>query len=181
MDCSPPDSTVQGESPGKNTGVGCCVLLQGIFLTQGLNPCLLCLLHWQVGFLPLVTPGKPCSLYTCVIIWSVFVAPWRQRQWLVLFIFISSVPGLVLSHGRHSTNVMSEWVNALVLVIKRNHCITDIFFPFFGWGLAVHQKVFIELVWGREYCLLLYFLIVPWYMVCEFCDVIPRKTNKVYK
>ena len=24
-------------SPGKNTGVGCCFLLQGIFLTQGSN------------------------------------------------------------------------------------------------------------------------------------------------
>ena len=31
----------------------------GIFPTQGLNPCLLCLLHWQVGSLPLVPPGKP--------------------------------------------------------------------------------------------------------------------------
>ena len=30
---------------GKNTGVGCCILLQGIFLTQGSNPHLLCLLH----------------------------------------------------------------------------------------------------------------------------------------
>ena len=29
------------DSPGKNTGVGCHFLLQGIFLTQGLNPCLL--------------------------------------------------------------------------------------------------------------------------------------------
>ena len=28
-------------SPGKNTGVGCYLLLQGIFLTQGLNQCLL--------------------------------------------------------------------------------------------------------------------------------------------
>ena len=28
-------------SPGKNTGVGCCALLQGIFPAQGLNPCLL--------------------------------------------------------------------------------------------------------------------------------------------
>ena len=28
-------------SLGKNTGVGCRALLQGIFLTQGLNPCLL--------------------------------------------------------------------------------------------------------------------------------------------
>ena len=31
--------------PGKNTGVGCHALLQGLFLTQELNPCLLCLLH----------------------------------------------------------------------------------------------------------------------------------------
>ena len=33
----------------KNTGVGCHVLLQGIFLIQGLNLCLLCLLDWQAG------------------------------------------------------------------------------------------------------------------------------------
>ena len=32
------------DSPGKNTAVGCHVLLQGIFPTQGLNPCLLHLL-----------------------------------------------------------------------------------------------------------------------------------------
>ena len=38
MDCSPPGSSVCGDSPGKNTGVGCHVLLQGIFPTQGLNP-----------------------------------------------------------------------------------------------------------------------------------------------
>ena len=41
MDCSPPVSSVCGNSPGNNTGVGCHVLLQGIFRTQGLNPGLL--------------------------------------------------------------------------------------------------------------------------------------------
>ena len=46
---------------GKNTGAGCHALLQGIFPTQGSNSCLLCLLHWQVGSLPLVPPGKPCA------------------------------------------------------------------------------------------------------------------------
>ena len=44
------------DSPGKNPGVGCHALLQGIFPTQGSNPCLLCLLHWQAGSLPLVPP-----------------------------------------------------------------------------------------------------------------------------
>ena len=45
MDCSPPGSSVHGDSPGKNTGVGCHALLQGIFLTQRPNPSLLSLLH----------------------------------------------------------------------------------------------------------------------------------------
>ena len=38
MDCSPPGSSVHGDSPGKNTGVGCHALLQGIYPTQGSNP-----------------------------------------------------------------------------------------------------------------------------------------------
>ena len=38
---------------------GCHTLLQGIFLTQGWNLHLLCLLHWQADSLPLVPPGKP--------------------------------------------------------------------------------------------------------------------------
>ena len=38
----------------------CChFLLLGIFPTKGLNPCFLCLLHWQAGYLPLAAPGKP--------------------------------------------------------------------------------------------------------------------------
>ena len=57
MECSP---------PGKNTGVGCRALLQGISLpTQGLNLRPLGLLHWQVGSSPPVQPGKPqdsCSI-----------------------------------------------------------------------------------------------------------------------
>ena len=42
MDHSPPGSCVLGIFPGKNTGVGCHFLLQGIFPTQGSN---LSLLH----------------------------------------------------------------------------------------------------------------------------------------
>ena len=36
-DFSPPGSSVHGDSPGKNPGVGCHALLQGIFPTQGFN------------------------------------------------------------------------------------------------------------------------------------------------
>ena len=38
MDCSPPGSSVHGDSPGKNTGMDCHALLQEIFPTQGSNP-----------------------------------------------------------------------------------------------------------------------------------------------
>ena len=47
-----------GDSPSKTTGTSCHFFLQGIFPTQGSNLCLLHLLQWQAGFLPLVPPGK---------------------------------------------------------------------------------------------------------------------------
>ena len=57
-DCSPLGSSVHGIFSGKNTGVGCHFLLQGIFPTQGWNLCLLHLLHRRVDSLPLVAPGR---------------------------------------------------------------------------------------------------------------------------
>ena len=41
VDCSLPGSSLPGILHGKNTGVGCHFLLQGIFPTQGSNPGLL--------------------------------------------------------------------------------------------------------------------------------------------
>ena len=60
MDCSPPGSSVHGDSLGENTGVGSHALLQGIFPTQGSKPGILhcrwilyCLSHqgspWALG------------------------------------------------------------------------------------------------------------------------------------
>ena len=52
--------------PGKNSGVGCHFLLQGIFLTQGPNLRLLHLLHWHVDSLLLGHLGSlwlPCQGY----------------------------------------------------------------------------------------------------------------------
>ena len=59
MDCSLPDSSVLGESPGTITGVGHHALLQGIFLAQEWNSSLLhyrwilsCLSHQGSSFHP---------------------------------------------------------------------------------------------------------------------------------
>ena len=58
MACSLLVSFVYAIFPGKNIRVSCHFLLQGIFPTQGLNLCLLHLLHWEADSLPLVPPGK---------------------------------------------------------------------------------------------------------------------------
>ena len=63
------------DSPGKNTRVDCHILLQGIFLTQGLNPHLL---NWQADSLSLSTWEAQfiCattymqSLIVIVVLWS---------------------------------------------------------------------------------------------------------------
>ena len=62
-------------------------------LTQGSNPRLLHLLHWQVGSLPIVTPGKPkwlgihlANLITgapAQHIWPLITQPW-ETGWLSL-------------------------------------------------------------------------------------------------
>ena len=67
MDCSPPGLSVHGDSPGNSTGVGCHALLQGIFLTQGVNLCLLhcrrILCHWASGYFKRRLPSPKSSLF----------------------------------------------------------------------------------------------------------------------
>ena len=56
------------DSPGKNTGVGCHALLQGICLTHRLNPHLLCLLHFRQILYPLSHLESP----SVACFWSLF-------------------------------------------------------------------------------------------------------------
>ena len=58
-ECSPPGSSVHGDSPGKNPGLGCHVLLQRIFPTQGLN---LSLAHYRWILYHLSHQGSPTIL-----------------------------------------------------------------------------------------------------------------------
>ena len=59
VDCSPPGSSVHGDSPGKNTGVGSHTLLQGILRTQGSN---LGLLHRRWILFLLSQQGGPAGM-----------------------------------------------------------------------------------------------------------------------
>ena len=55
-DLSLPGSSIHGDSPGKNTGMSCHVLLQGIFPTQESNPGLP---HWGQNLYHLSHQGSP--------------------------------------------------------------------------------------------------------------------------
>ena len=63
VDCSLPGSRPWG-SPGNKRRVDCHFLLQGIFPIQGSNPCLLCLLYWQVTEYDLGHLGSP--MFLCI-------------------------------------------------------------------------------------------------------------------
>ena len=61
-DCSPPGSSVHGDSPGRNAGVGCWAL-QGI-CNAGIEPRSPAL---QVDSLPSEPPGKPRLAHLCLL------------------------------------------------------------------------------------------------------------------
>ena len=73
---SPPGSSVHVDSPGKNTGVGCHVLLQDFFPTQGSNPGLP---HCRLILYQLSYPGSPTGSFSSVQLLSrvwLFATPW---------------------------------------------------------------------------------------------------------
>ena len=82
MDCSLPGSSVHGDSPGKNTGVGCHSLLQHIFPTWGWNPGLL---HCRQILYRLSHEGSlkiTCvCLYVCVCVYSDWFC-FSREPWL---------------------------------------------------------------------------------------------------
>ena len=80
----PPRLLCPWDFPGKNTSVDYHFLLQGIFLTQGFNLCLLHLLHWQADSLPLCHLGSLpclglCDLCTLVIPTHTLQSKHKQR------------------------------------------------------------------------------------------------------
>ena len=74
--------------PGKNTGVGCHFLLQGVFPTQGSNPPLL---HWQADSFPLSDQGS-LTLILPVFKMIKFYGQWLDLKWDKYSNFSQSFP-----------------------------------------------------------------------------------------
>ena len=78
MDCSPPDSSVHGDSPGKNAGVGCHALLQGIFLIQGWTSVFYILCIGRRVLYHQHQLASPKLLLGSSRIWTSAPSPWRD-------------------------------------------------------------------------------------------------------
>ena len=91
-------------SPGKNSGVGCHSLLQGIFLTQ--EPVSLAPPALQADSLPSEPPGKPEFLYSKVkFLRAIQLQAWRGEIY-------QSKLGLL---GRENWNKPSKWIDFWIL------------------------------------------------------------------
>ena len=97
------------DSPGKNTGVGCHSLLQGIFTTQGSNPCLLfgrqILYHWATWEAPYNAILKDFLLFffhLCIFN-SIFILSVKPsfKKFLLYFNFIIYLSGCAGSELCH--------------------------------------------------------------------------------
>ena len=88
----------------------CHALLQGLLPTQGSNPHLFCLLHWQAGSLTLAPPGKPPILIMVINTarlsllkvsdTHITIIPSSPETWVFLFSFIHG------KTGDHPTNCL---------------------------------------------------------------------------
>ena len=102
----------------QNTEVGCHFLFQGIFLTQGLNPCLF---HWQADSLPLSHVRSPILKYvTCKFKCQTWEFLWVQKLFQDTFCFYfqgdSGARSFICTLGTTTMNeiiLSSFWIQTL--------------------------------------------------------------------
>ena len=127
MDCSSPSSSVCGDFPDKNTGVGCQALLQGIFPTQGSNPglphcrqILYCLSHQgsPSKFNPLYSNNKGIKNSLRILNWFHFsFGQCAEPITFNILTYTDKRPRLILNYWNYSQKIIHEY-----------HCLTETVF-----------------------------------------------------
>ena len=91
--------------PGKNTEVGCHFLLQGNFLTQGLN---LYLLHWQADSLALCYQESPYITVLHGKILSVLLGVIQQCSLVYFYQFVAEMSSRITRGCRQKSNLARQ-------------------------------------------------------------------------
>ena len=117
MDCSPLGSFCPWNSPGRNTGVGCHSLLQGIFLNQRLNPGLL---HSRQILYHLSHQGSPWYIYfqrySLCVCFSI--------SGILLYMLFCNLPFYFIS-GEHLSCLMNKHCQRMIST-SLNFCVYHI-------------------------------------------------------
>ena len=91
VDYSPPGSFVYGDSSAKIPELVTMPSPRKSSRPRDQTPCLLCLLHWQSGSLPLAPPGKPYLLYNITQFFEVFRDIWQTSHSDLLPLFFNDL------------------------------------------------------------------------------------------
>ena len=99
----------------------------GDLLTQGLNPCLSPLLHWQVGSLPLVLPDNPMNIYIELY----------KKEYTIYFLKIL----VAISEQCHVCYILHHYLELL-----------DIFYKIITkrYGLCFSNSIFLEKILSKK-------------------------------
>ena len=72
----------------------------------GMKPVLLCLLHWQVGSLPLMPPGKPKHIYIYIYIYIYNI---MEYIWTIIQPQKRMKSGYLWQHGWTTSKAYAKW------------------------------------------------------------------------
>ena len=111
INCRPPGSSVLGDSPHKNTGVGCHAFLQGIFPTQGSN---------QVSH---IARGFFTDWATREALWDDYMVFISQLIWCITLIDLhilknSWIPGIKPSWSWCMIFLMCCWIQLANILLR---------------------------------------------------------------
>ena len=118
------------DSPGKNTGMGCYFFLQGYLPTQGLNPHLFPLLHWQTVSLPLSHLGSAITQFLTTLSNSAMIMGVQISLWdsdLISFRYIYPEVGWLLFLIFWGTSIPFSRI-AILTYIPSQPCMRVLFF-----------------------------------------------------
>ena len=147
IDYSLPDSSVHGDSPGKNTGVGCHAFLQGISPTQGSNPGLP---HYRQILYQLSHQGSPIMCISSVIsvqslsrVW-LFATPWIAACQTSLSIMCIAIPKWLTVMAERKTILLkflaSLWKDSFAhKSLSWGGVILKIFIYLYRWASTSHS------------------------------------------
>ena len=121
LGCSPPGSSVHGDSPGKNTGVVCHALLQGIFPTQAS--------HFAGGFFTFWATGEALANSSTTGI----TVSQKASMWLWGLKCVCLGTGFIFHKTMHFTLVHIRYMKFFKACLSFSKVKKSLSFPMLPW------------------------------------------------